>query len=390
MTADNLEPRTSNLEPRQPPDARLIIAASEADANLYYATRFLAPDPFVFLWHGAEKILLMSDLEVDRARSQAVVDSVLPIREYEERAKRSGAERPSLLDGLHELLKERSVGSVLVPGSFPIEHGDGLRGWGIDVQVKREPFFEERLVKSPAEIEAITAALRRTETALDAAITAIREADVRDGMLWWRGTVLTSEGVKRLVAKDLLEVGLIASHTIVACGTDGCDPHNQGSGPLRAEQPIILDIFPRDTTTQYFADITRTVVKGRASEMVGQMYQAVAAGQECAFDLIRDGADGEAVHRSVQQAMEGRGFRTGELNGRMQGFFHGTGHGLGLDIHELPRVSKVRATLRAGNVVTVEPGLYYPGVGGVRIEDVVVVTETGCRNLTSYPKVLEV
>ncbi|MBP1778479.1 MAG: Xaa-Pro aminopeptidase, partial [candidate division NC10 bacterium] len=117
---------------------------------------------------------------------------------------------------------------------------------------------------------------------------------------------------------------------------------------------------------------------------------AVTDGQECAFRLIRDGADGDAVHREVQATLEKHGFQTGEVNGRMQGFFHGTGHGLGLEVHELPRVSKVPTTLRTGNVVTVEPGLYYPGVGGVRIEDVVVVTERGCTNLTAYPKILEV
>src|SRR5574341_940564 len=152
MPGVNLEPRTSNLEPAT--DARLIVAASESDANLFYATRFLAPDPFVFLWHGDEKILMMSDLELDRARSQAAVDRVLPTREYEERAKRTGVERPGVLDALHELLKERDVRSVLVPGNLPIEHGDGLREQGIHVQVKREPFFEERLVKSPAEVKA--------------------------------------------------------------------------------------------------------------------------------------------------------------------------------------------------------------------------------------------
>jgi Xaa-Pro aminopeptidase len=379
-----------NPEPQHPREARLIIAASEADANLYYATQFLAPDPFVFLAHGSEKILLVSDLELNRARVQASVDRVLAIREYEERVKAAGTERPTLTDALFELLKERGVHSLLVPANFAVEHADRLRGRGITIHVKSEPFFEERLVKSPHEVQAIAEAMRRTEAAMHVAISAIRQAEVRDGILWWDGEVLTAEVVKRLMARQLLEAGLIVQHTIVACGEDGCNPHNEGSGPLRAGQAIIIDIFPRDLTSRYYADITRTVVKGQAPDRLRRMYDAVAAAQSRALELIRDGADAEAIHGEVQGSLEERGFQTGEVNGKMQGFFHGTGHGLGLEVHELPRISKVKTTLRTGNVVTVEPGLYYPGDGGVRIEDVVVVTESGYQNLTTFPKTLEV
>jgi Xaa-Pro aminopeptidase len=379
-----------NPEPQYPREARLIIAASEADANLYYATQFLAPDPFVFLGHGSEKILLVSDLELNRARVQASVDRVLAIREYEERVKAAGTERPTLTDALFELLKERGVHSLLVPANFAVEHADRLRGRGITIHVKSEPFFEERLVKSPHEVQAIAEAMRRTEAAMHVAMSAIRQAEVRDGILWWDGEVLTAEVVKRLMARQLLEEGLIVQHTIVACGEDGCNPHNEGSGPLRAGQAIIIDIFPRDLTSRYYADITRTVVKGQAPDRLRRMYDAVAAAQSRALELIRDGADAEAIHGEVQGSLEERGFQTGEVNGKMQGFFHGTGHGLGLEVHELPRISKVKTTLRTGNVVTVEPGLYYPGDGGVRIEDVVVVTESGYQNLTTFPKTLEV
>ncbi|MEI8190154.1 MAG: Xaa-Pro peptidase family protein [candidate division NC10 bacterium] len=386
----NLEPRTLNGE-RRTVDAQLIIAVSEIDANLFYATRFLAPDAFVFvLTPTGEKVLLMSDLEVDRARAQAAVDTVLPIRRFEERAKASGVERPGILDSVCAFLAEREIRTVRVPGSFPIEYGDGLRERGVAVQVRREPFFEKRLLKTADEVEAISRAMRRTEGAMDAAIGAIREAEVRDGVLWWRGETLTAERVRRLISMTLIEDGLLAQHTIVACGEAGCDPHNEGSGPLHAGQSIIIDIFPRDEASRYFADITRTVVKGRASEMLRKMYRAVAAGQERVFALLRDGSDGEAIHREVQDTLERHGFQSGEVNGRMQGFFHGTGHGLGLEVHELPRISKLPTTLESGNVVTVEPGLYYPGIGGVRIEDVVVVTKTGCTNLTRYPKELEV
>jgi Xaa-Pro aminopeptidase len=371
-------------------DARLIIAASEADANLFYATRFLAPDPFVYLRHGDETILLVSDLELDRARAQARVGQVLPLRIYEERAKQAGVERAGIVEALTELLRERDVRSLLVPGSFPLEHADRLRTRGLTVTAAPEPFFETRLRKSPEEIEAIRQAMGRTEAALDLAIRAIREAEERDGVLWWKEGPLTSEAVKRLIARQLLDEGLVAQHTIVACGEQACDPHQEGSGPLRPGKPIILDLFPQDGSSRYHADITRTVVKGSASEPLRRMYDAVLAAQGCALGLIRDGADGAAIHLEVQEVFRGHGYQTGEVGGRMQGFFHGTGHGLGLEVHELPRISKQKSTLRAGNVVTVEPGLYYPGVGGVRIEDVVVVTDTGHRNLASYPKLLEV
>jgi Xaa-Pro aminopeptidase len=294
------------------------------------------------------------------------------------------------VDSVAELLRERGIAGVTVPADFPLAHADGLRERGIAVQARPDPFFEERVVKSRHEVEAITAAMRKTEAVLGQAIQVIREADVREGQLWRGGEALTSEWLKRFIAARLLEAGLHARGTIVASGDQGCDPHNEGSGPLGAGVPIILDVFPRDEASRYFADITRTVVKGRASDGVRRMFEAVLAGQARALKEIRAGADGERIHQDVQHTMEGFGFRTGEVNGRLEGFFHGTGHGLGLDIHELPRIAKVPATLSAGNVVTVEPGLYYPGLGGVRIEDVVVVTASGCENLTQHPKSLEV
>ncbi len=370
--------------------AELIIGASEFNANLYYATKFLAPDPFIFISGPDGKVLLMSDLEVDRARSRASVDMVLPVRTYEEKAKEAGVERPTTADVVAAFLEERGIKRVIVPGAFPLEHADGLRSRGIVVETRREPFFEQRLTKSVPEVDAIVRAMRKTEAALGVAVQAIRDSDVVGGVLHWTGDVLTSERIQRLIARTLLEDGLLAQHTIVSCGDAACDPHNEGHGPLLAEQAIIIDVFPQDMETRYFADITRTVVKGRAPEALSALYAAVWAGQTRALDLIRAGVDGATVHTEVQAVFEGRGYRTGEVNGRMQGFFHGTGHGLGLEIHELPRVSKVTSLLQTGNVVTVEPGLYYPGVGGVRIEDVVVVTDAGCTNLTAFPKQLEV
>ncbi len=369
-------------------EARLIIAASERDADLYYATRFLAPDPFPFFQMGTERVILVSDLELGRARSQAAAETILPLQKYEDRAK-ARTRQATLVDAVEEALRERRVESLLVPGSFPAEYADKLRARGFEVRVKEGTFFEERLVKSEVEVGWIAETLRLAEEAMEIAIRAIREAELRGNQLYRGGEPLTSERVKRLIHHSLLDRDCVAEHTIVAGGEQGSDPHQEGTGPLMAHQPIVIDIFPRCSTTRYFADITRTVVKGNASARLGKMHEAVLQAQERAVSLIRDGADGSAIHQEVTALFEGLGFPTGEADGRMQGFFHGTGHGLGLEIHEPPRIGRREAVLRSGNVVTVEPGLYYPGEGGVRIEDVVVVTETGCRTLTRFHKVLE-
>jgi Xaa-Pro aminopeptidase len=160
---------------------------------------------------------------------------------------------------------------------------------------------------------------------------------------------------------------------------------------LRAHEPIIIDIFPRSQKTGYFGDITRTVVKGRASEAVRKLYYTVARAQDVAFGKMELGAPGADVHNAVKEFFDAEGYKTGRRNGRMQGFFHGTGHGLGLEVHETPRVSaNSNDLLRAGHVVTVEPGLYYLELGGVRLEDVAYITGDSPQNLTKFEKVLEV
>ncbi len=373
-----------------PASATLIIAASEASADLYYATGFLAPDPFVYLQADGRSLILASDLELDRARRQARVDEVWPLGRYEDRARERGAAGPGLAEAVGEVLRELGVGAVVVPAAFPLAYADALRARGWSVSARPDPFFEARTRKSPEEVAHITETQRRTEAALGEAIAAIREAEVRDGVLYRGGEPLTSEAVKALLARRLLDLECLARHSIVACGADGCDPHHEGAGPLRANESIILDVFPQSLTNRYHADITRTVVKGRASDALKGMHEAVLRAQERALGLIRAGADGTAIHAEVEATFAAAGFHTGDADGRMQGFFHGTGHGLGLEIHEPPRIAKRGAVLQAGHVVTVEPGLYYPAWGAVRIEDVVVVTEGGAENLTRFPKDLEV
>ena len=186
----------------------------------------------------------------------------------------------------------------------------------------------------------------------------------------------------------ILRAGGIPTGTIVAGGDQACDPHERGFGPLYADSLIILDVFPRDAKTGYFGDMTRTVLRGRASDAQRKLWNTVKAGQALALKKVKAGVDGMTIHKAIQEFFARRGFPTTIRKGRRVGFFHGTGHGLGLEIHEYPRLQKV--TLKDRQVLTVEPGLYFPGLGGVRLEDVVLVTKTGCRILSRFPKQLEI
>jgi len=268
-----------------------------------------------------------------------------------------------------------------------------LQKLNIRVKPRRGQFFRERAIKSPDEVKKISAALIMAEVGLAEGIQALRSCKVdKKRRLIYHGNLFTSEKLRAIIDTAIIQAGGLACHTIAAGGRQGCDPHERGHGVLRANEPIILDVFPRSQKTGYFGDITRTVVKGRASEAVRKLYCTIEQGQEVGFKNIKAGASGREVHQRVQEFFQAEGYKTGKTSGRMQGFFHGTGHGVGLDIHEFPRVGPNSSdTLHAGNVITVEPGLYYWDIGGgVRLEDTALVTNNGAHNLTKFEKVLEI
>jgi Xaa-Pro aminopeptidase len=368
----------------------LMVAASEKDSDLYYASGFLAPDPFVFLRINGRRLLVMSDLEVDRAKQESSVEEVLSLTEWLQRAKKEGHRRPTLLDVMDTVLQSFGIKELTVPAHFSLGYADALRERGYVLSVRKGPFYPQRMFKTSDEIDKIRQTQKFTEEACQKAMDCLAASRIEGDKLVLNGSVLTSEHIKKIINVSLMENDCVAEHTIVACGTQGCDPHNQGSGPLYANQSIIMDIFPRSGRTRYFADMTRTVVKGKASPKIKKIYQAVAEGQNIAFRAIRDGAQAQTIHQDIQAYFRSLGFETGKIDGRMQGFFHGTGHGLGLDVHEAPRISAAQDILREGMVVTVEPGLYYADEGGVRLEDLVWVQKEGMENLTQCPKVLEI
>ena len=370
----------------------LIVADSERDADMLYAVGMFVPDPFIYLRNRGRNYIVVSDLEIDRARRQARHCCVLSLSLYQNKLRGEGIKRPGIVEVLIEILRERRIRSVVVPHSFPCGLAASLQKRRITVRPRTGNCFPQREQKTAIEVKKISAALLMAEVGMAEAIQVLHVAKVgQGGRLMYRDAPLTSEKLRAVIDTAIIQANGLASHTIVAGGKQGCDPHEPGYGPLRANEPIILDIFPRSESTGYFGDITRTVVRGHASEAIRKLYHTVLEGQKLAFNQVRPGVETAEVHRTVQEFFEREGYKTGKHHGRMQGFFHGTGHGLGLEIHETPRLGPNSAgVLKAGQVVTVEPGLYYPELGGVRLEDVALVTSSRPRNLTRFDKTLEV
>ena len=364
-----------------PRSARLLFGNTDRVPDLTYATGLFVPDDFAWFRSPRGKtFVLLGPLEIDRARRTATVDACLDL---EEEKKRLGLTQTPYPQILAAILQRHGIRSAEVPSAFPVGLFHGLQKSGIRLKPVPDPFFAERLRKKPLELRHIAQALRAAEAGLDRAVEVLRAARIGPRqLLRWGGSVLTSERLRIEMESACLRHGALAKDTIVAGGIQACDPHERGAGPLRAHQAIILDIFPRDPRTGYFGDITRTVVKGRASDALHHLRDTVAKGQKRILRVIRPGLNGQKAQDELRDWFRAQGYPTEIRRGRWTGFFHGVGHGLGLEIHEAPRFAVPK--IPAGTVLTVEPGLYVPGIGGVRIEDVVHVTGDGGRRLTRF------
>jgi Xaa-Pro aminopeptidase len=374
-----------NLRQRRAmPSVRLMYAPSGHDADMLYATHFFADDPFLWWEARGKRHLALSALEIDRARPIAI-GQVHELTEFFPRDPR----KRSTVDLIVGVAKSCRTKSFLVPEQFPAGLLEKLRAAGLKITVSTEPFFPERSRKTKEEVAALTVALRVAEAGLRRGIDVLRASRVgKRKALMWQKSPLTSEILRAEMDSAVLRAGGCPANTIVAGGEQGCDPHERGHGPLRANEAIVLDIFPRHARNYYYGDLTRTVVKGRASEALRKQYATVQEGKRWVMGKMRAGADGPALQKELITRFKTAGFPTEQRNGRWVGMFHGVGHGLGLDLHETPRFAAGK--LFAGLSITVEPGLYYPGVGGVRIEDVVIVGKTGVKNLTRFEEELEI
>ncbi|MFB6094799.1 MAG: M24 family metallopeptidase [Halanaeroarchaeum sp.] len=373
-------------------DGYLLDADSET-ANQRYLSGFDAPDPFFTVVTERGTALLVSTLEYGRASKESRADVVRGLADYDGRelvAEYGAAE--GRVRTLARFLSDLGVDSVAVDRRFPLATARGLEELGVAVAVDRDDTVERiRAVKTETEIESVREAQRANEVAMAEAERLIAEAEVVDGTLTHEGRPLTSERIRTAIERTLLDHGCALDETIVAAGPDGADPHDQGSGPIGVDEPVIVDVFPRDKETHYHADMTRTFLRGSPTETVREFYDLTREAKAAAMDAVEPGATGEAVHAAVCEVYEDAGYPTLRTDeGTDRGFVHSTGHGVGLEVHERPRIAREGETLEPGHVITIEPGLYDPAVGGVRIEDLLVVTEDGFENLTDYPETLVV
>ncbi len=370
-------------------DAYLMVSESEHDADMYYASGFLAYDSFTYLNSGSEK-LVVSDMELGRAKKESKIDDVIPTSRFGimEKIRRLADADSAYCEMMIEFLRSENLNRIAVPYSFPVHLADCMRKDGFEIIPIKSPFRKMREVKKEYEIASIEKAQRAGEKALAEGIGAIKNATIKNGILYQGNSPLKAEDVRAIIERSLLGEGCEAPDIIIACGKGSSDPHWKGEGKLMVDEPIVIDMVPRSKKERYYSDMTRTVVRGMPADELKDMYSAVHDSQSIAIKKIKAGVTGSDIHNIVCEVLEERGYetgrgRTGELT---EGFIHSTGHGVGLDIHEGPSLGENGKELKAGCVVTVEPGLYYKNVGGVRLEDVVVVTASGCKNLTMFGK----
>ena len=378
--------------------ATIMAGIPAINTSLYWAVRFKVGDPTALIRlesNGESRTLfILRDIEMQRARHQARADEVFSPADFEPQAGLSGDRETATAQAAAECLVRHGVTRVTADRTLPLIFADLIRQRGIDVVCDPEWGVTDRRAKDPQEIEWLRQAQSATEQAIELACRMIATADVDDqGTLIGDGKPLTSERVRFAIDVCLLELGYANVPSIVAGGPQGADCHNIGHGDLKTGQPVIVDIFPRNRSTLYNGDCTRTVVHGSISDSLHKMHQAVVAAKAAGEATVAVGVTGQAVHEAVIEQIQAHGYAIGlpvdETPDDYCAMVHGTGHGVGLDVHEPPLLDFKGPPLVQGDALTIEPGLYCNSVGGIRVEDMVIVTDDGCENLNRLPQGLE-
>ena len=346
-------------------------------------------DPMIFIEHDGRRILIGSILEqATFEKREDVVDEYWTFNELglEELVKNKSFPKESLVDEIAVRALERlGVFGVVVPGNFRLATADYLRDKGVELTVDFEEWTKRRRHKQPWEIEGIERAQRAADTAMMAAARMLREAEeTADGRLRLEGEILTSELIRIAMQAELLDAGAYSEEILIQCGDAALSGHELGSGPIIPNQSVVIDVFPIDRRTGCWSDMTRTFVAGTPSDELRNLHAHVRKALDIAFDSLKPGS--AEAYQAVADYFHTQGFPTAAHHegpdALREGFFHGLGHGVGLETHEPPALSRRSDELIEGDVVAVEPGLYFPGVGGVRLEDTVVVTADGVEHFS--------
>jgi Xaa-Pro aminopeptidase len=379
---------------RSVPDV-VIYADTFRSAELRHEVPLGIPDPFLYIEKDGTKHIMIGGMEIPRLAELGLFELHPPEEFGLDDLLGSGKTLDEIDEELRlRTLRELGVPSAKVPHTFPLGVADHLRRNGIELDVDRDLFDDRRRVKSTSEIEGIRRAQGAAEAGMSAARDLLRRAQANGGYLRVGDEPLTSERLKVAIAQEFVAHGATADEFIVSHGPQAAIGHEMGSGPIRPGETVVIDLWPRDNESFCFADMTRTFVVGPVPDEAAEWHRLCKEALDRAIAEVKAGVEGKSVFEGTCEIFEAAGYPTQRTKtpGRPleDGFFHGLGHGVGLEVHEAPGMGIVSdKALKAGDVVTVEPGLYRQGVGGVRLEDLLLVTENGAENLTSFPYELQ-
>ena len=371
----------------------------QLNSALYHRIRFLVGDPAAYVQlptadGGVKSILILRDIEMERARRFARADEVACPADFTPPQGLSGDRETATAQAAAECLRRAGVARHRGrPHAAADLRQPGARG-GHRRRVRQEPRRGQPPPKRRPRIEHVRQAQQATEQIIERTCRLIARAEARgDGVLLHEGRPLTSERVRAMVNHWFIDLGYVNLPSIIAGGPIAADCHELGHGELRTGEPVIVNIFPRSGTSLYYGDCTRSVVHGGVPDEVARMHAAVCDAKRCGMAAARAGVTGEDVHRATIAAIVSHGYKTGlppaDAPPGYCAMTHGTGHGVGLECHEPPLLDFNGPELLEGELVTIEPGLYRQGVGGVRVEDIVLIKSDGCESLNKLPEGLD-
>ena len=379
--------------------ALLMAGIPQLNSALYHRIRFLVGDPVAYIQlpaadGRAKSILILRDIEMERARRSARADEVACPADFAPASGLSGDRETATAQAAAECLRRAGVTRVVADRTLPLIFAEMVREAGIGVDCDTTIGVADRRRKDPEELEHVRQAQQATEQIIERTCRLIARADTRrDGVLLDDGQPLTSERVRAMINHWFIDLGYVNPPSIVAGGPIAADCHDLGHGPLRTGQPVIVDIFPRNGATLYYGDCTRSVVHGDVPDEVARMHAAVCAAKRAGMVAAMAGVTGEDVHRATIAAIVANGYKTGlppaDAPESYCAMTHGTGHGIGLECHEPPLLDFKGPELLEGELVTIEPGLYCRSIGGVRVEDIVLIHSDRCETLNKLPEGLD-